>query len=69
MYSFPNAVFVAVSCCLFVGVTSLYELSISVDQSLSGNLTAFKLVKQFCVLLWKSRVRCGYTIGDVVLRR
>jgi hypothetical protein len=40
-----------------------------VDQSLSGNLAALELVKQFRVLLWKLRVRCGYTIGDVVLRR
>ena len=61
-------------CCvmLFVRkviVTNLYELSISVDQSLSGNLTALKLVKQLRVLLCKSRVRCGYTIDDVVLLR
>ena len=37
--------------CSQVIVTNLYELSISVDQSLSGNLTAFKLVKQFRVVL------------------
>ena len=49
-------------------VTNLYELSVSVDQSLSEDLTALKLVKQFRVHLWNLRVRCGYTIGDVVLR-